>query len=164
MSQDNTLAGVNINNIGVGKNKNDVLINITTQFNMAMKRLLILAKKYIEHNDHIEVITKMVSWGDKHIPSQLIHKSYKNLLQSDNKKNIINRNLDFFITKKYNTYIRNDEYKKPLEYIIVTLKEKFNLLTVDEQDYLWDLISIMLICSDEYLKYLTKYKKNIKYN
>lgn len=159
MSQNNILAGVNINEIGVGRNKNDVLINITNNFNSSMKRLLVLSRKYIESNRNMDIITSMIIYGDKHIPSRLIEKSYKNLLRVDTRDNIINRNINFFVEKEYGVYIKNDEYKKPLMYIVNILKEKFSILTEDEQEYLWDLISIMLICSDEYLKYLTKYKK-----
>ena len=79
MSDNNILAGISIDEIGVGKTKQDKIINITTQFNLSIKRLLILVQKYIKNNTHMNLITKLVIYGDRHIPSQLIHKSYKNL-------------------------------------------------------------------------------------
>jgi len=156
------IAGVNIDEIGVGKTKDDVLINITTQFNLSMKRLLILAQKYIKNNKHMDLVTKMVKWGDKFIPSQLIHKSYKNFLQDEAKENILNRNIDFFVEKEYDDYIKHDEFKKPLDFMITLLKERIDELSREEMNYIWDLICIMLICSHEYFKYLIKYKINIK--
>ena len=157
MTQDNILAGINIDEIGVGKNKNDILINITTSFNLTMKRLLILSQKYIESSRHMDMIVNIIKYGDKYTPSQLIHKTYKNLLNNETKKTIIDRNITFFTNKNYDIYIKKDEYKKPLDFLISSIKKKFNKLSDDEIHYLWDLISIMLICADEYLKYLTKY-------
>ena len=157
MTQNNILAGINIDEIGVGKDKNDILINITTSFNLTMKRLLILSQKYIESSRHMDMIVNIIKYGDKYTPSQLIHKTYKNLLNNETKKNIIDRNITFFTNKNYDIYIKKDEYKKPLDFLIFSIKKNFNKLSDDEIHYLWDLISIMLICADEYLKYLTKY-------
>ena len=64
MTQDNILAGINIDEIGVGKNKNDILINITTNFNLTMKRLLILSQKYIESSRHMDLMVNIIKYGD----------------------------------------------------------------------------------------------------
>ena len=116
MTQDNILAGINIDEIGVGKDKNDILINITTSFNLTMKRMLILSQKYIEPCRHMDMMVNMIKYGDKYTPSQLIHKTYKNLLDIETKKNIIDRNIIFFTNKNYDIYIKKDEYKKPLDF------------------------------------------------
>ena len=157
MTQDNILAGINIDEIGVGKDKNDILINITTSFNLTMKRMLILSQKYIKPCRHMDMMVKMIKYGDKYTPSRLIHKTYKNLLNNETKKNIIDRNITFFSNKNYDIYIKKDEYKKPLEFLIFNIKKNFNKLSDDEVHYIWDLISIMLVCADEYLKYIIKY-------
>ena len=122
-----------------------------------MKRMLILSQKYIEPCRHMDMMVNIIKYGDKYTPSQLIHKTYKNLLNNETKKNIIDRNITFFTNKNYDIYIKKDEYKKPLDFLISSIKKNFNKLSDDEIRYLWDLISIMLICADEYLKYLTKY-------
>ena len=157
MTENNMLAGICIDDIGTGKTKEDVIMGIYTNFNKSMKRLLVVAQKYVGNNDHMKTITTLIKFGDEHVPTILIQKTYKNLLEPEASQAILNKNIDYFIEKDYNKYIKKDEYLGPLRFIVDFMKKKIKTLPEEEFEYVWDLIGIMLICCDEYVKYMNKY-------
>lgn len=157
MDKGHILAGICIDDIGAGDNKEDRLMNIYTNFNLAMKRLLVLSQKYVPDNEYMRTITRMVKYGDKYIPTRLIQKTYKNLLDPGTSQCILDRNMQYFLNKNFNNYIKDDEYSKPLHFIIEFLKTNFHQLPEKDLEYVWDLTGIMLVCCDEYVKHINKY-------
>ena len=69
----------------------------------------------------------------------------------------VNRNINFFIDKSYDKYIKEDEFEEPLKVIINIIKTKLNELTDEEITYIWDLAGIMLLCSIKYQEYINTY-------
>ena len=154
MSKENMLAGICLDDIGAGKTKQDKLMSIYSNFNSAMKRLLALSIKHVEDNEYMQTITRMVKYGDKYIPTRLIQKSYKNLLDPATSQCILDRDLKFFMDKSFNEYIKEDEYAKPLHFIIDFVKNHIHEIPEEDMTYIWDLTGIMLVCCDEYVKYI----------
>lgn len=150
MSNNNIVAGVNIDDIGEGKTSEARLSSIVDPFNDVLVKLVQLAIQYDQSKtDHIDRIRKLILWG-KEYPDLMIRKCYKNLTNIENKKAIIERNLDHFSRKDYNKFIKKDMYKDTIDFALNYIRKDINNLSEQEMNYIWDLISILAICSEEY--------------
>ena len=161
-NKDFIIAGIDINKIGKGKDGSDVLYSIVKPFNFTLRRLtklLINNVKDVKNNKYIRIANENLSWGDKYIPNELIKKTYRSILNPNVKKNIINGNWDYFKSKDYSKFVVYDKFRKSIEFIIGFIKDRFSDLTSDEIEHIHNLLLIMLICCDEYVLYLKKYKK-----
>ena len=161
-NEDFFIAGIDINTIGKGKKDSEVLFSIVKPFNFTLKRLTKLLINNVsdsKNNRYIRIAKAEILWGDKYIPNELIKKTYKNILNPIIKKNIIDGNWDYFKNKDYSKFIRRDQFKSSIEFIIGFIRDRFLTLSSEEISHIHNLLLTMLICCDEYVLYLKKYKK-----
>lgn len=150
MSDNSIVAGINIDIIGKGKTIDDVLGSIVDPFNDVLIRLVNLGVQYDKSKtDHMDRIRKLIIWA-KDYPDLMIRKCYKNLINPENKKAIIERNLNHFSKKNYDKFIKKDIYKDTIDFALNYIKKDINNLSEQEINHIWDLISILAICSEEY--------------
>lgn len=150
------VAGINIDNIGKGRTKDEILNSIIDPFNNILVKLVQLAIQYDKSKtDHIDKIRKLILWG-KEYPDLMIRKCYKNLTNIENKRAIIDRNLNHFSKKNYDKFIKKDMYKDTIDFALNYLRRDMAILSKQEMDYIWNLISILAICSEEYKDFLEK--------
>ncbi len=152
------LGGINVDTIGVGEKREDMLESIVKPFNQAITRLLQgLVSSDKDKNDYIISTSVLINGIKKLDPVMLIRRSYKHLIEEKIKEALIKKDLDFFLEKDYTYVIKKDRWEKLINFIITYVKTHADKLDEEEMTEIWDLIWVLLICSEYYDKYVKDY-------
>ena len=151
---DNLFGGINIDNIGTGEKRDDILNSIVEPFNKAISKLLI---KFRNHNDdtgHISSAITLINVAKKIDPLVIIRKCYKHLTEETTMNALLDKNLNFFKEKDYSYIIKKDNWEKTTYFIISYIKNQINNLDKDELSEIWKLVWVLVLCSEYYAKLL----------
>lgn len=162
MSNDHIIAGINVDLIGKGRNREEIQDSIVTVFNKIIKRLLVLLVSKIDDaddNKYVQLAKSNLMWGDKYIPTAFIEKTYKYMLEPVISDHIVERDWSYFHNKNYDKYMGNaeGEVKDAIDFFMGFIKSTFHYLTDKEKDHIWELINVMLFCAIEYDDYTKHY-------
>jgi hypothetical protein len=155
MSTSNLLAGINIDLIGVGKSKGDILDSIIMPFNRSISRLMRGMMKYDDGKTvHIQKAKDIINVVKKTDPLILIRKSYIYLTNEDNKEALLNKDIEYFMNKDYDDVVEKGKWEETIYFVIDYIKYNFENISSEEQSEIWELLWVMLICSECYHKYI----------
>lgn len=132
------------------RNKDKNLNQIITKFNSSAGKLMKICVKMSDgENKHIEWLARVFKIAKTVDPLCIITRCADKLW--DSKKQILERNVEFFRSELDTTlYIKNDKNKPWLDGIVETIRGGFDILSENEVEYVWNIINEMLQISIEY--------------
>jgi hypothetical protein len=159
---------INVDNIGKGKDNYDIVESCAAPFNKCMLRIVhnSWAKiKKLKNDPTIDAFVKKQETIDSferlknnielvrfELPYFAISRCFPHFINAS--KHIMERNSDYFLNRDYATLIKNDHNKTMIYDVINLVCKCFNKLTLDEQDEIWELANIMLLCALEFKKHI----------
>lgn len=149
--------GINVDNIGTGDKKEDILDSIVKPFNKAVSKLLTKFKDINDENGHILAAITLINVGKKIDPVVIIRKSYKHITEEKTRIALLEKNLDFFREKDYSYIIKKDNWENTINFIISYLRRQISYLNSDELSEIWKLIWVLLLSCEYYKQYIEDY-------
>lgn len=126
------------------KKKDRAKIAIIETFNSQVSDILKLIKKYVPKNDDINHIKRLIKIANETNAIAVLEKCEDKFWE--NKDNILEKNVEFFKTNPYEQYLDDDEYKTLNIRIIKLIRDTYDLIDENDQNFLWRKLHIMLNC------------------
>ncbi len=166
--------GINIDfqKIGTGKDNDEIAESCAIPFNKCISRLInngwnklqelkndpemanfVKDKDTIDSFDRLKRNLDMIRYE---LPYYALARSYPHIIKA--KDHIIKFNADYFLKRDYDNLIKNDHNKTMIYDVIKLVVKCFEKLTEDEQDEIWHLANIMLLCSVQFERHVRSTK------
>lgn len=148
--------GINteVHNENISKEISVVLL----EFHSLVFKLIKIAKKYEPTNVDIEWLKNKLSLARDLDPLMIITRAKNKIWHY--RKQIKERDLDFFMNHKFKKFIKNDENKTFMYTLFNLIKKRFLELSENEQNLIWDLVYNLLICVAKYKKLTNDFNEN----
>jgi len=124
------------------------LEDIIQTFNSQTAKLLKIVDYIVPDHPDIEWLKRISKIVRYESPSLLIEKSLENIW--DNKEHIISRNIKFFNTCSYDTFIEQDNHGEWLDEMVKIFRAEYFNLKQKEIDIVWKCMDTMLECVIKY--------------
>lgn len=138
-------------------------IELITEKNVLLKKfyrvlshIFKIAEKIDGKNIHLIWIKNQVSLARRFDEEEIIFRMKDKFWEY--REPICNREDDFFKNNQFSKFIKEDENKKMMYSMINMFKSKYNTLTEDERNHIWDLTQIILACCIKYKELIGDYE------
>ncbi len=150
--------GINIDTIGTGKKQDEILSSIVKPFNKAITKLLngVINE---EKTSSIKKTIHLINAAKKLDPVLIIRKCYDYLIDEKTKDALLRKDIEFFKEKDYAYAIKKNRWEETINFIISHVKKRIDDLNENELSEIWDLVWVLLICSEYYEKYVEDHIK-----
>lgn len=153
------VAGIDIDQIGVGKTDHDQAENIMNTLNKVAAGVFRLATAKManassEDRDLMERVKRGFNLLRDYTPYWALARSYKNIIA--HQQAIINQDVDQIISKDYSSFIKKDERTEMMQGIINLIKKEAHKMTKEEMSDIWDHMFVALICSIKFKEHIER--------
>ena len=161
---------INPNDIGRGKDNDEIATSCSAPFNKCMTRLVNNAWAKIkefksdpnidafvkkqETINSFERLKKNLELVRYELPFYALARSFPHVIKAG--KHIIEYNADYFLNRNYDELIKNDHNTTMIYDVIKLIVKCFKHLTNSEQEEVWELANIMLLSSIEFKNHIKK--------
>lgn len=161
---------ININSIGVGKDNDEIVNSCAIPFNKCVSRIVNnswIKIKEFKNDPNIDEFVKSQDTIDSfdrlkrnleliryELPLHALARAFPHVIGAG--QHITSYNADYFLNRNYDQLIKNDHNKNMIYDVIKLIVKCFKRLSIDEQDEIWELANIMLLCCIEFKKHIKK--------
>lgn len=156
--------------IGQGATNDDIVNSCAIPFNKCMIRIVNngwnkikefkndpLIDEFVKKQETIDSFARLkrnLELVRYELPIFALARCYPHIIKAG--QHIINFNSDYFLKRNYDQLIKNDHNKTMIYDVIKLVVKSFDRLTQSEQDDIWEMANILLLCCIEFKKHITK--------
>lgn len=164
---------IDINKIGTGNDDQEIAESCAGPFNKCMIRIVnnswskikefknnpsidefVKKRETIESFERLKRNLELVRYE---LPFFAIARSFPHIIKAGSY--ITTYDADYFLNRNYDSLIKNDHNKTMIYDVIKLVVTCFKHLTKEEQDEIWELANVLLVCSIEFKNHIKKTKQ-----
>lgn len=132
-------------------------IDTIDEFHRTVFKILKICRKVEPNNIEIEWLQSKLSLARDVDPLLIMNRSMDKIWIY--RKEILERNEEFFLKNKFDKFIKNDENKTFMYTLVNLIKKKYRERSEEEKNLLWELINQLLVSVVQYKKISGDYKQ-----
>ena len=136
-------------NQNFNKDKQDEINEVIENFHSVISKILKMVDSKIPGDIEVDRLKRLVRMARDEAPLIIITKCKQKIW--DSREQILARDENYFLKKKFGEYIKKDKNQMFIEGLIDLVKRGYNMVSDKEKDYIWNL-------NKQLLEYVIRYK------